>query len=367
MSSLAAALAALKQNQYIKTTETKDAKAESSLEANSNIHLKSQHSSRLSSLQQYNLRNIEEGQLEGKLKKQQIHYDNRAEKEHEKSLPTHSKATSARRRRGTKKGTNDDIRSSLLATANDHVPKSSETVFLCDVPSDSDDNDDGRLVKSKNSRRKKRGGENKGIIEDGHGEIAAAATTGVGEMVFVCDIPSSCGAVNNDRRNNNNSRHHHDFHGNRDLGNGGQRRSDRDNPLNNTGRSVSRGGRGNDQRHSNTSQDHAAKHRDNNSGIKPTPWSARAPDNDTGNNCSSRAECWKSNISSSSSRVNNNQGFHKQYTPVNDVPTRCTDTSNQTLPATTDTRENELATTGHMKLKSTIIKRWADVDSDDSD
>lgn len=409
MSSLAAALAASKQLQLIgaKSTEFIDTEADSSLEANSNIiHLKPPHSSRLSSLQQQcNQRNKEVGQLEGKIQKQQIIYnDNRTENEHEKPLPTHNEATNARRRRGTKKGTNDDPTSSLLATANGDVPKSSEIVFLCDVPSD-DGNTDGyyhdgetknrRLVKSKNSRRKKWRGRNKGIIEDGHGGIAAA-TTGVGEIVFVCDIPSSsdsindedddreCGAVNNDsHNNNNNSRHHHEKHGrNRDRGNnGGQSRSDRDNPLNNPVRSVSRGGRGNDQRqHSNTSQNHAAKHEDNNPGIKPTPWSAKAREmakNDTGNNSkqynrtgpppqaamptrwSSRA---KSNTSSSSSRAKNNQGF------VNVVPTRCTDTSNQTLPATTDTTENELTTAAPLKLKSTIIKgRWADVDSDDSD
>ena len=207
----------------------------------------------------------------------------------------------------------------------------------------------------------------------------------MGEMVFICDIPSSsnssndeeddreCNRIvdaNNDSRYNNNSRNNH-----KDRGKGGQRRNDKDsrfkNPKVDVGRNVSKGGRGNaDPRRNNiipaSSQDHAAEHKNSNPGIMPTPWSARAREE----MAKPRAESMKSNISSSSTRGdNNNQGFHKQNTPVNVVPTRSTGTSNQTLSATTNTTEdNELTNAAPIKLKSTIIKgRWADVDSDDSD
>jgi hypothetical protein len=419
MSSLAAALAASKQQQLIggakeTTTESIDTtKADSSrLKANNNtINLKQPQSSRLSSLQQYNQRY--------KAAENNGQYDVDA------PLPPH-RATNARRRRGTTKGpANDGRTSSSTAKANDDISKSpSEIVFICDVPSDSDDdNDDGngeinqRSVQSKNnSRRKKKGGKTKGIIEAAvDGSIIATSTTsttGVGEMVFLCDIPSSSnssndedddrecnriGDANSDSRiNNNNSRNNH-----KDRGKGGQRRNDKDSRFNNAkvdvGRNASKGGRGNDDPRRNniipaSSQDHAAEHKNNNPGIMPTPWSARAREemakNDTGNNSkhnvaagpqaamptpwsSHHAESMKSNISSSTSRGdNNNQGFHKQDTPVNVVPTICTTgTSNQTLSATTiTTEENELTAAAPMKLKSTIIEgRWADVDSDDSD
>ena len=407
MSSLAVALAASKQQQLIgaKTTESIDTKA--SPKTKNSIDVKPQ-SSRLSSLQQYNQRNKEAEQLEDGIRKQRNYDYNRTEiKEHEASLLHNNKATNTRRKRGTKKGTNYAATSSpSTTTVNDDIPQSpSEIVFLCDVPSGSDDDDEDckdetkqRSVQSKNPRRKNRGGKKEGIVEDG--DDTPTKTTGVSEMVFVCDIPSSsedddreCNRIGNDV--NNGGRNYTSL-----RGKGGQRGRGRDslhnNPKFDKGRNISKGGRGDDNpRHNNVpaaSQDHATKPT-NNPGAMPTPWSARAREmakNDTVDSgkqsngavpqavpmptpWSSRADSLKGNISSSSSSSSrgNNQSFHKQNncSAKDVVPTRFTGISNQTLPATTNTTDNELTNNAApLKLKSAIIKgRWADVDSDDSD
>ena len=412
MSSLAVALAASKQQQLIgaKTTESIDTK--DSPKTKNSIDVKPQ-SSRLSSLQQYNQRNKEAEQLEDGIQKQQNYDYNRTEiNEHEASLLHHKATNTRRRKQGTKKGTNYAATSSpSTTTVNDDIPQSpSEIVFLCDVPSGSDDDDDDddedgkdetkqRSVQSKNRRRKNRGGKKKGIIKDADGSIVTTTTsnTGVSEMVFVCDIPSSsedddreCNHIGNDV--NNGGRNYTSL-----RGKGGQRGRGRDslhnNPKFDKGRNISKEGRGNDNpRHNNVpaaSQDHATKPT-NNPGAMPTPWSARAREmakNDSVDSSkqsngavpqaapmptpwSSRADSLKGNISSSSSSRGNNQSFHKQniFSTKDVVPTRFTGISNQTLPATTNTTYNELTNAAPLKLKSAIIKgRWADVDSDDSD
>ena len=414
MSSLAVALAASKQRQLIgaKTTESID-NTKAFPKTKNSIDVKPQSSSRLSSLQQYNQRHKGAEQLEDGIQKQRNHDYNRTEiNEHEASL-LHNEATNTRRKQGTKKGTNYAATSSpsTTTTVNDDIPQSpSEIVFLCNVPSDSDDDDDDdedgkdetnqrSNRRRKNRRRKNRGGKKKGIIKDG--DDTPTTTTGVSEMVFVCDIPSSseddddreCNRIGNDV--NNGGRNYTSL-----RGKGGQRGRGRDsihnNPKFDKGRNISKGGRGDDNpRHNNVpaaSQDHATKPT-NNSGAMPTPWSARAREmakNDTVDSSkqsngavpqaapmptpwSSRADSLKGNISSSSSSSSrgNNQSFHKQnYFSTKDVvPTRFTGISNQTSPATTNTTYNELTNNAApLKLKSAIIKgRWADVDSDDSD